>query len=208
MTSTLSTQVLPPGDTLVVVASRDAVDLVIALAAGSVAATFAAILLMIVVFMAQTRKAVKSVEKMQKKFSADPAVSSLRKTAGHVEDISRALRDETERLSSSVAMLSERLAQASDRMEERIEEFNALLEVVQGEAEGAFIDGASRARGVRAGLDELVARNDSGTRRTEGRVATPVTPAQPHPPTPPMRPAVKREDPPHVEPTFEDEPGT
>jgi hypothetical protein len=49
-------------------------------------------------------------------------------------------------------------------MEERIEEFNAFMEVVQDEAEGAFVEGAARARGVRRGLDDLT----SGTGARSG----------------------------------------
>jgi hypothetical protein len=55
----------------------------------------------------------------------------------------------------SVAQLSDRLTQASDRMEERIADFNALMEVVQGEAEGVFVDTASTVRGVTAGARRL-----------------------------------------------------
>jgi hypothetical protein len=39
-------------------------------------------------------------------------------------------------------------------MEERIEEFNALMEVVQSEAEDIFIDTAATVRGVREGVRE------------------------------------------------------
>jgi len=40
-------------------------------------------------------------------------------------------------------------------MEERIEEFNALMEVVQTEAEDLFLDTASTMRGVRAGARSI-----------------------------------------------------
>ncbi len=40
-------------------------------------------------------------------------------------------------------------------MEDRIEEFNALMEVVQGEAEGVFLDTAATVRGLRAGARQL-----------------------------------------------------
>jgi hypothetical protein len=40
-------------------------------------------------------------------------------------------------------------------MEERIEEFNALMQVVQDEAEGIFIDTASTVRGVREGARSI-----------------------------------------------------
>lgn len=51
-------------------------------------------------------------------------------------------------------------------MEDRIEEFNALMEVVQGEAEEIFIDTASTMRGVREGVREG-ARTLSGHRPPE-----------------------------------------
>ncbi len=69
----------------------------------------------------------------------------------NVEFITRAVRTDVERLNKSVKALSSRLQHASDRMEERIEEFNALMEVVQSEAEDAFLDTAATVRGVRAG---------------------------------------------------------
>jgi len=69
----------------------------------------------------------------------------------NVEFITRAVRTDVERLNASVKALTGRLQQASDRMEERIEEFNALMEVVQSEAEGVFLDTAATVRGVREG---------------------------------------------------------
>ncbi len=80
-----------------------------------------------------------------------PVSDRARSISDNVEFISGALRTDVERLNASVRALSDRLQQASDRMEERIEEFNALMEVVQGEAEGIFIDTAATVRGVREG---------------------------------------------------------
>jgi hypothetical protein len=84
----------------------------------------------------------------------------------NVEFITRALRTDVERLNASVKALTDRLHQASDRMEERIEEFNALMEVVQGEAEDIFIDTAATVRGVREG-----ARNIGRPRRPSAEAA-------------------------------------
>ena len=67
----------------------------------------------------------------------------------NVEFITGALRTDVQKLNASVTALTDRLHQASDRMEERIEEFNALMEVVQEEAEEIFIDTAATVRGVR-----------------------------------------------------------
>ena len=52
-------------------------------------------------------------------------------------------------------------------MEQRIEEFNALMEVIQGEAEGAFIKTAAAVRGVKKGAQKLSKAARTKTRRTE-----------------------------------------
>jgi methyl-accepting chemotaxis protein len=80
-----------------------------------------------------------------------PVSERARVISDNVEFISQALRTDVERLNASVRALSDRLHQASDHMEERIEDFNALMEVVQEEAEGMFIDTAATVRGVREG---------------------------------------------------------
>lgn len=165
MTLLLAPQVAIPPDTVVTVAARDAVDVLFAIAAGCVAATFFAVFLLLVAVFFQLRTAGRSLESFRHKVSLDPGVESLRKTAANVEAMSDTLRSEVSRLSASFSQLSDRLTQASDRMEERIEDFNALLEVVQGEAEDAFIEGAATARGVRAGLGKLGAGEHPRRRR-------------------------------------------
>jgi len=181
-------------DTVVTVASRDAIDVIFGLAAGSIAATFVALLLVITITLVKLRAASLALARAQRRLLEDPGIQSLRATAANVESISDSLRGEVTRLSESVAQLSERVTQASDRVEERIEEFNALLEVMQGEAEQAFVDGASTARGVRAGLGALGRRRDRRSTRGDGprgtlpdpgvraeRSPTPVRPLDAHP---------------------------
>lgn len=84
-----------------------------------------------------------------------PVSDRARSISDNVEFITQALRTDVERLNASVKSLTGRLQQASERMEERIEEFNALMEVVQDEAEDLFIDTASTVRGVRAGARSI-----------------------------------------------------
>lgn len=69
----------------------------------------------------------------------------------NLEFITQALRTDVEQLNASVRALTDRLHDASERMEDRIADFNALMEVVQDEAEDIFIDSASTVRGVREG---------------------------------------------------------
>ncbi|MEX0856334.1 MAG: hypothetical protein WD056_02075 [Gemmatimonadota bacterium] len=160
-------QLPPEPDTLVTVPARDLVDIIYAIAAGCVALTFFGVLFLMGNAFLLARNAARAMEEVQQKFTADAGIASLRQAAANAEAISATLRKEVAGLSVSVTHLSERLQQASDRMEERIEDFNALLEVVQGEAEDAFVDGASTARGVRAGLGSLASRQKKEVR--EGR---------------------------------------
>jgi len=84
-----------------------------------------------------------------------PVSDRARSISDNVEFITQALRTDVERLNASVKGLTDRLQLASERMEERIEEFNALMEVVQNEAEDLFLDTASTVRGVRAGARSI-----------------------------------------------------
>jgi methyl-accepting chemotaxis protein len=94
-----------------------------------------------------------------------PVSDRARRISDNLEFITQALRTDVERLNQSVAQLSERLHVASDRMEERVEEFNALMEMVQGEAEELFLDTASTVRGVREGARSISSRGQDPTRR-------------------------------------------
>lgn len=91
--------------------------------------------------------------------SLGPVSERARAISDNVEFISQVVRSDVESLDASVRALADRLTLASDRMEERIEEFNALMEVVQEEAEEIFLDTASTVRGVREG-----ARSIAGSR--------------------------------------------
>ena len=96
-----------------------------------------------------------------------PVSDRARSISDNVEFITQALRTDVERLNASVKGLNDRLHQASGHMEQRIEEFNALMEVIQGEAEGAFIKTAAAVRGVKEGAQKLSKAARMKGRRTE-----------------------------------------
>jgi uncharacterized protein YoxC len=101
--------------------------------------------------------------------SFGPVSDRARSISDNVEFITQAVRGDVEKLNASVSTLTDRLNLASNRMEERIEEFNALMEVVQGEAEDIFIETASTVRGVREGARAIAnpARRDYTEARDE-----------------------------------------
>lgn len=85
----------------------------------------------------------------------EPVLDRAKDVSANVEFITSAVRTDVQRMSDSVRSLSDRLQLASNRMEQRIEEFNALMQVVQSEAEDLFIGSAATLRGVRAGARTL-----------------------------------------------------
>ena len=158
-------QASAPADTMVTIPARDVVDVIFAVAAGSIAALCIALLVALVFTMLQIKQAIHLLDEARKEVAADPAIRSLRKIAENAGLISDSVKDEALKLTGSVSKVSDQLTRASLRMEERVEEFNALMEVVQQEAEGAFVDGAATARGVRTGLG-----NFRGGRRRSSRI--------------------------------------
>jgi len=100
--------------------------------------------------------------------SLGPVTDRARVITDNLEYITQSLRTDVEALNASVRGLSDRLELASTRMEERIEDFNALMEVVQGEAEEMFLDTAATVRGVREGARAIT---ESAAMRATGRRA-------------------------------------
>lgn len=167
MTSAFLLQVVP--DTVVTVPARDIHDILQSVTYGLAVSVLLALLVLLLYVVFAVRRASRAVSSLREKITLDPAVASLRAAASNLQDISSSLRDEASKVSTSAGKLSERLNQASDRIEERIEDFNALIEVMQAEAEGAFLESASTARGVKAGVGAL--RRGDG--RTHSPTATP-----------------------------------
>lgn len=137
-------------DTLVTVPLRDGLSMA---ADAAMLAMAAALVVLAALLLTMMRDMHKSMHRAQKAFEKNLGPVSERTVAiaDNVEFITSALRTDVARLNASVKALTDRLHQASDRMEERIEEFNALMEVVQTEAEEIFIDTAATVRGVKEG---------------------------------------------------------
>jgi methyl-accepting chemotaxis protein len=98
----------------------------------------------------QLRKLLKSLQQ-----NVQPVSDRARVAAENVEYISAVVREDVQKVRTSVSGLSDRLKEASDRMEERVEEFNALMDVVQDETESVLLDTAAIVRGVRAGAQTM-----------------------------------------------------
>lgn len=84
-----------------------------------------------------------------------PVMDRARGAAENVEFVSAVVRRDIEKVNESVTAVTAHLKEASNHMEDRIEEFNALMVVVQGEAEDILLDTAAAVRGVRVSARTL-----------------------------------------------------
>ncbi len=137
-------------DTIVTIEARDRIALAADIAVLVAAAALAVLSLALVRLLVEWRRSVIEIRSAVHQ-NLGPVSDRARSISDNVQFITQALRADVERLNASVQALTARLHQASDRMEERIEEFNALMEVVQTEAEDIFLDTAATVRGVREG---------------------------------------------------------
>ena len=108
------------------------------------------------------RKSYKKVSDMLDKIYGDvnPLMRHASAIADNVDYISTAIRVDVQQVSQTVAAVNQRLQQAVSAAEDRIHQLNALLEVVQEEAESAFVTTASTIRGVRTGIDQAFDEED------------------------------------------------
>ena len=103
------------------------------------------------------RKSYKRVNELIDRFYGDigPLVRNANTVADNVNYITTAIRVDVQQFNQTVALANERLTVAVRTAERRLNELDALMRVVQREAEDAFISTASTLRGVRAGATTL-----------------------------------------------------
>jgi uncharacterized protein YoxC len=103
------------------------------------------------------RKSYKRVNELIDRFYGDigPLVRNANSIADNVNYITTSVRVDVQQFNQTVALANERLTTAVKTAERRLHELEALLRVVQREAEDAFVSTASTLRGVRAGATTL-----------------------------------------------------
>jgi hypothetical protein len=90
----------------------------------------------------------------------NPLMRHASTIADNVNYITTSVRVDIQQVSQTVAMANAKVVEAVAVAEERIKELNALLTVVQEEAEGAFISTASTIRGVKTGIHEAFEKEE------------------------------------------------
>jgi uncharacterized protein YoxC len=102
------------------------------------------------------RKSYKKVSDMLDKIYGDvnPLMRHASAIADNVDYITTSIRVDVQQVSQTVAAVNHRLQEAIAGAEDRMNQLNALLDVVQEEAESAFVTTASTIRGVQTGINQ------------------------------------------------------
>jgi uncharacterized protein YoxC len=102
------------------------------------------------------RKSYKKISDMLDKIYGDinPLMRHASAIADNVDYITTSIRVDVQQVSQTVAAVNQRLQEAVAGAQDRMNELNALLDVVQEEAESAFVTTASTIRGVRTGINQ------------------------------------------------------
>ncbi len=108
------------------------------------------------------RKSYKKISDMLDKIYGDinPLMRHASSIADNVDYISTSIRVDVQQVSQTVAAANQRVQQAVAAAEDRINQLNALLEVVQEEAESAFVTTAATIRGVQTGINTAFDEED------------------------------------------------
>lgn len=103
------------------------------------------------------RKTYKKVNDLLDRVYGDvaPLVRSASIVTEDAREIVAIVKGDVRQVQQTVAAANARLLKAVKEAEARLDEFNALIEVVQEEAESAFVSTASAAYGVRTGLAQV-----------------------------------------------------
>lgn len=116
------------------------------------------------------RKSYAKISDMMDRIYGDinPIMRNASTIADNVNYITTAVRVDVQKVSQTVASANQRLMSSVELVEDRIKDLNALLAVVQEEAESAFISTASTVRGVRSGIQALDTEESADGRYIEG----------------------------------------
>jgi uncharacterized protein YoxC len=108
------------------------------------------------------RKSYKKISDMLDKIYGDvnPLMRHASAIADNVDYITTSIRVDVQQVSQTVAAVNQRLQEAVAGAEDRMKQLNALLDVVQEEAESAFVTTASTIRGVQTGINQAFDQED------------------------------------------------
>jgi uncharacterized protein YoxC len=121
------------------------------------------------------RKTYKKLNRLFDRLQGDvaPILRHAHDVADNLNYITTALRTDVHKVSATIDGANNRVQQAVSVTERRLNEFNALLSVVQEEAEGLFVSTASTVHGVRRGAEAFRNRRGMDLASDESDAAEP-----------------------------------
>src|SRR3954471_19618838 len=139
-----------------IVAEPSAWDKITSAASGVMTITVIVLTVALVPAAWNFRKSYKKVSDMLDKIYGDinPLMRHASAIADNVDYITTSIRVDVQQVSQTVAAVNQRLQEAVAGAQDRMNELNALLDVVQEEAESAFLTTASTIRGVQTGINQ------------------------------------------------------
>jgi uncharacterized protein YoxC len=148
-------------DTIYVAASTPAQGLfqrVTGIASGVMTLTLMVLAIALVPAAWNFRKTYKKSSEIIERIQSDvmPLMKHAHSIADNLDYISTAIRSDVGMIQDTLRTANSRVRRAVGQTEEKINEFNALLDVVQGEAEGLFVSTVATVRGVRTGASRFV----------------------------------------------------
>lgn len=136
-------------------------DKITSVASGVMTLTVLAIAIALIPAAWNIRRTYKKTSAMLSKVQADiaPLVKHAHTIADNVDYLSTAVRSDVGLIHSTLGSANQRLQDAAALTERRMQDFNALLAVVQEEAEGIFVSTAATVRGVRRSASHFAGSN-------------------------------------------------
>ncbi len=133
----------------------------ISLITGALLKLVALLLLLVLLVVAWSfRRAARRLEGLAERVHDDlrPLIEHATSVVDDVHHVTQSVRKDMTEVEETIAAANERVRAAMETTEQRVQDFNALLEVVQGEAEELFVSSAATLRGVRSGAAALTGR--------------------------------------------------
>jgi hypothetical protein len=136
-----------------IVVERSWIDTMANLAQSLVSVLVLVMLVMGVLLLYALKKSIDELTKLIRN-AYEPlrgAIAEVREVTGEVRTMAKSLKSPVAKASDTIEEASERFRTAMDIAEGRLARLDALVDIAQGEAEGAVIGAASLMRGVKAG---------------------------------------------------------
>ena len=147
-------------DTLImkqVVADRGLFEQITAVASTLITLTLLVLVVVAVPVAWNFRTSYKKVNHLLDRIYGDitPIMRHASSISDNIDFVTTSIRTDVQKVNATINTANERVQRALLLAEHRLNEFNALLAVVQREAEGVFLSTASTVRGVRRGAAAL-----------------------------------------------------